>query len=131
MNKLLAGLAVFQKGAMVADPTTWKNWQMAVNVVVGFLVAAALFAESMGWLQRGTTAEAADIIMGLLVAVAGANVAGTAATSKKVGTGRKPPMPEPPDADELHEPADPVQPRPVSDAARDRADAGRKAFGVD
>ena len=99
MNKFISMLRVFQKGAMVADPTSWKNWQMGLNVLVGFLVAVAILAENMGWLEAGTTQKVAEIVMGILVALAGANVAGTAATSKKVGVGPKPPMPEPPDVE--------------------------------
>ena len=133
MNKLTLMLRVFQKGAMVADPTSWKNWQMGLNVLVGFLVAIAILAENMGWIAAGTTQKVAEIVMGLLVALAGANVAGTAATSKKVGVGPKPPMPEPFDA-ELWDadetlPASPVgHTEPAQSRRRSSSDASRETW---
>lgn len=132
MNKLLSFLAVFRAGTAVADPAGWKRWQNALNLVVAFLIAVALLAEQMGWIAPGTTKEAADIIGGILVGLAGVNVAGTVATTKKIGldpkTNRKP---DDPDSGQLYEPPDSLPSGPIGDPKMDRADAGRRAFGVD
>lgn len=130
MSKLAAILAVFRKGVAVTDPAAWKNWQMLLNLLVGLVVSAAILAETMGWIPQGVTNEISDIVVKVLVAVAGANIAGTAVTSEKVGLGRKPAVP-----DELRESSDALPPRVDRDvsgrptgATRTKAERGRDAW---
>ena len=101
MMRWLAIIAVFRRGAMVADPTTWKNRQIAINAMVGLVSAAAVAAAQMGWIPDAVATETIQQFgEGMaLAALAIINILGTAATSRKVGVGPRPPMPEPNDAE--------------------------------
>jgi hypothetical protein len=92
---------VFRKGQMVADPTTWKKRQLAINAVFGLLSAAAVLAVNMGWLpQEIATETIQQLAEGIAIAaLAILNILATWGTSKKVGVGPAPHMPEPSDAE--------------------------------
>jgi len=106
MTRVLALLTIFRKGAMVSDPTTWKNRQLAINAVFGLLSAVAVLAVQLGWIPEAIATETVQQFSeGLVIALlAIINILGTAATSKKVGLGSAPHMPEPIDAELFDDP---------------------------
>jgi hypothetical protein len=138
VQKLISAIQVFRHGASVADPATWKSRQVALNAVLGLASAAAILASALGWIPEPVQEEAIiQFSEGVVLAVlAIINIMGTWATSNKVGFGRKPPMPEPIDA-ELFDTDDDLQSNAASfddEAARrleSAAAQGRRAFGMD
>jgi hypothetical protein len=137
MQKLISAIRVFRHGASVADPATWKSRQVALNAVLGLVSAAAILASAMGWIPEPVQEETIiQFSEGLVLAVlAIINILGTWATSNKVGVGRKPPMPEPIDA-ELFDTDDDLQSHAEAyddESARmleSAASKGRRAFGI-
>jgi hypothetical protein len=134
MSRLLALLTIFRKGAMVSDPTTWKNRQLAINAVFGLVSAAAVLAVQLGWVPDAIATETVQQFSeGLVIAIlAIINIVGTAATTKKVGIGPTPHMPEPIDA-ELFDDPEPVPTQaehPVGQGGGNRsgADASRDVW---
>jgi hypothetical protein len=138
MQKLISAIQVFRHGASVADPATWKNRQVALNAVLGLVSAAAILASAMGWIPEAIQEEtiiqfSEGVVLSVLAII---NIIGTWATSNKVGVGRKPPMPEPIDA-ELFDTDDDLQSNAEAyddEAARrleSAAAQGRRAFGLD
>jgi hypothetical protein len=134
MSRALALLTIFRKGAMVSDPTTWKNRQLAVNAVFGLLSAIAVLAVQLGWIPEAIATETVQQFSeGLVIAIlAIVNILGTMATSKKVGIGPAPHMPEPIDA-ELFDDSQPMptETKPTaqqSGSGRANADAARDTW---
>ena len=82
MKKLLAIFGLFRKGSEVASPAKWKNGQITVNAIVGFLAAAVALAKSYGVEIDITHDQIAAIAGGVLALF---NVVFTLITSKKVG----------------------------------------------
>jgi len=132
MRRVIAAIRALHHGASVADPATWKKRQVAVNAVVGLVSALSILAASFGWLPQ----ELADqtimqfgegLVLAIFAAMGAFNVGVTAATSNKVGLGRKPGMPEPVDA-ELYEQL------PMDNKADSKepsaAAIGRKSWGI-
>jgi hypothetical protein len=131
MQRILAALRALHHGASVADPATWKKRQVAVNAVVGLVSALSVFAASMGWMPQEfsdqTIMQFGEGLAMAVFAVLGAfNVGVTAATTNKIGLGRKPGMPEPADAELYDVPSDGEPERQLS-----AAEQGRRAFRVD
>ena len=109
MGRALQIFDVFRKGQMVADPTTWKKRQLAINAVFGLLSAAAVLAVNIGWLPEEIATETIQqFAEGIAIAVlAILNILATWGTSKKVGVGPSPRMPEPSDAELFDDPHEP------------------------
>jgi len=137
VQKVIAAIQVFRHGASVADPATWKTRQVALNAVLGLVSAAAILASALGWLPEPIREEtiiqfSEGVVLAVLAII---NILATWATSNKVGVGRRPPMPEPIDA-ELWDTDDDLQgltppdPPPAEPDHQSAADAGRRAFGL-
>lgn len=77
-------IKALQAGKELADPATWKNRQVTVNLLVILLSAVAGLARLLGWvdISDAVLQEVAVIIATILGLV---NVYLTLATSKKVG----------------------------------------------
>jgi hypothetical protein len=138
VQKLISAIQVFRHGASVADPATWKSRQVALNAGLGLVSAAAILASAIGWIPEPVQEEtiiqfSEGVVLAVLAII---NILGTWATSNKVGIGRKPPMPEPIDA-ELLDTDDDLQSNAEAyddEAARrleSAASQGRRAFGLD
>lgn len=86
MDKILAAFAVFRQGACVANAAAWKNGQITVAMLTGFLGALFAFAKAFGVNiplsddQVAAVATSVLAVTGLLV-----HPAITVATSDKVG----------------------------------------------
>ena len=94
MEKLWAALSVFRKGAVVADPAAWKNGQITVAVLTGFIGSLVALAKTFGYSLPLSDADLASIA-GAVLAVTGLFIhpAVTVASSDKVGL---PPVSKPP-----------------------------------
>jgi len=77
-------IKALQAGKELADPTTWKNRQVTINLLVILLSAIAALARLLGWvdISEEVLQDVAVIIATILGLV---NVYLTLATSKKVG----------------------------------------------
>jgi predicted metal-binding membrane protein len=86
MNKLLAGLDVFRKGSVVANPTAWKSGQITASIVAGLLGALVALAKAFGY-ELPLTDEQILTIGGSIVAIAGLfiNTTATIVSSDKIG----------------------------------------------
>lgn len=111
MRKWLAILAVLRQGAALTNPATWKERQVLVNVVSGFLTALYMLALSQGWIALEVD-NAAIMDLGSAVGVVlytAFNVFFTVATTDKIGL----PGPDPAPPDVLREPAGQADLEPV------------------
>ena len=87
MNKWLSIIAVLRQGTMLTNPETWKERQVLINVVAGFLTALYMLARAQGWIAIEVD-NAALLDLG---SAAGAilytavNVFFTVATTDKIG----------------------------------------------
>lgn len=86
MGKILAALAVLKQGQCVANPAAWKNGQVTVAMLTGFLGALLSLARAFGVDVPLSDDQIAAVASGML-AVTGLLVhpALTVATSDKVG----------------------------------------------
>lgn len=82
MRKLKAILDLFRAGQVVADPKKWKNRQIGVTAVTGFLVALINVASVMGFAVPVPPGVADAAALALISVV---NIALTYTTSDKVG----------------------------------------------
>ena len=88
-------LAAMRKGAMLADPETWKQRQVLINTVGGLVVAGYSLARALGWItwdiDSGTLADVGMALGAALYSVA--NVVLTVATTTKIGLESAAPVP--------------------------------------
>ena len=126
MNKWLSIIAVLRQGTMLTNPETWKERQVLVNVVAGFLTALYMLARSQGWITVEVDNAALLEIGAALGAIlfTGYNVFFTVATTKKIGLVPADPV-APPDV--LREPPRQATPGPVqTDSERGAGDASKR-----
>ena len=127
MNKWLSIIAVLRQGTMLTNPETWKERQVLVNVVAGFLTALYMLARSQGWIAIEVDNAALLEIGAALGAIlfTGYNVFFTVATTKKIGLVPADPV-APPDV--LREPPRQATPGPVqTDSERVQGDDSKRS----
>ena len=92
MDKIKAVLAVFRKGAVVANPRLWKQGQITATAVGALLIAVAQLGKVFGH-DLNLDPDTASAVAGGVVAFV--NWLCTLATSKHVGLPGLVPVPEP------------------------------------
>ena len=80
-------MSAMRKGAMLADPETWKQRQVLINTVGGLVVAGYSLARALGWItwdiDSGTLADVGMALGAALYSVA--NIILTVGTTTKIG----------------------------------------------
>lgn len=85
-NKVDSVVDALQKGKVIANASSWKNGQITVNILSGFLAALLAVGSNFG-LQLSLTEEETTMIAGIIVSLMGAyNTGVTLISSEKVGT---------------------------------------------
>lgn len=85
MNKLGAFLNLFRKGAVISDPTTWKQRQVTATVLGSVIMAVVGVAGAYGYNLPIDNETALAIAGGVLGVV---NVCLTYVSSDKIGVGQ-------------------------------------------
>jgi hypothetical protein len=85
LGKLKAAIRVLRTGEEIANPVAWKNAQIGVNLLTGFLVALAAFAGEFGLHLDLTAVQLEGAAYGVFALLGVFNAVLTAITSKKTG----------------------------------------------
>lgn len=86
MNKMIALLSLFRKGAVVAEPSVWKNRQVTATVLGGIIIAFVNVLAAFGYaIPIGV--DAANAIAAGIIAIV--NVVLTITTTDKIGLPEK------------------------------------------
>lgn len=96
MKKISALWALFHQGAEIANAAAWKNGQIEIAKLSGFLGAVLALLGAFGLALPASPEQLTAIAGGVLALVAVANGVLTVITSKKVGMpAGNPPAPGP------------------------------------
>lgn len=101
MEKLLAFLALFQKGEVIANPEVWKKRQVTVTMLAGFLVAFVNLLVVFGVIPMPVNIDTINNIAGGLIAIY--NIVMTYITTDKIGIGDVNDGSVAPDSDEVND----------------------------
>ncbi len=101
MEKLLAFLALFQKGEVIANPEVWKKRQVTVTMLAGFLVAFVNLLVVFGVIPMPVNIDTINNIAGGLIAIY--NIVMTYITTDKIGVGDVNDGSVAPDSDEVND----------------------------
>ena len=101
MEKLLAFLALFQKGEVIANPEVWKKRQVTVTMLAGFLVAFVNLLVVFGVIPMPVNIDTINNIAGGLIAIY--NIIMTYITTDKIGIGDVNDGSVAPDSDEVND----------------------------
>jgi hypothetical protein len=85
LGKIKAAVRLLRTGEEVANPVVWKNAQIGVNLLTGFLVALAAFAGEFGLQLDLSNAQLEGAAYGVFALLGVFNAVLTAITSKKTG----------------------------------------------
>jgi hypothetical protein len=89
-DKISAGLDVFRKGSIVANPTAWKKGQITASMIGAALVAVVVLAKAFGYDIPLSNDDMQQIGSVVLIVFGLFNTAATVVSTDKVGLPAKP-----------------------------------------